>query len=62
MDEWINTVDQGTAVEVRTAHRAWIAAVADSRVGSAHDGSRRIHDFPIIWVIRPPGTHSPRNS
>lgn len=35
MDEWINTVDQGTAVEVRTAHGAWIAAVADSRVGSA---------------------------
>ncbi|MDV7193307.1 hypothetical protein [Mycolicibacterium fortuitum] len=48
--DWVGSVQAGTAVEVRTATGEWIEAVADSAIEGTHDGRRRIHDFPVIWI------------
>jgi hypothetical protein len=51
MDEWIKTVQAGTSVEVRTARGEWLAVPADSSVEGTHRDGRRIHNFPVVWVV-----------
>lgn len=45
-------IKAGDRVRVLDAHGHWHAATADSSVEGTRDGTgRKIHDFPVIWVI-----------
>lgn len=43
-------IQPGDPIEARDAYSMWLTGVADSGVEPTHDGHRKIHDFPVIWV------------
>lgn len=45
-------IQAGDRVRVLDAHGQWHEATADSSVEGTRDGAgRKIHDFPVVWVI-----------
>lgn len=46
-------IHPGDPVEVRDACGAWLPAVARSDIEPTHVNSRKVHDFPVVWVALP---------
>lgn len=42
---------RGSLVEARTAYDGWRRAIAVSDVEGTHRHGRKIHDFPVIWLV-----------
>lgn len=48
----ITDVKAGDRVRIQDAEGTWRDAVADSGIeGTHHGGGRKVHDFPVIWVV-----------
>lgn len=43
-------ISPGMRVLVRDAFDEWHPAVADSHLEGTHQGRKRVHDFPVIWI------------
>jgi hypothetical protein len=46
------TITRG-AVKVRDASGVWHPAISVSGVEGTHRDGRKIHDFPVVWIIWP---------
>lgn len=52
MRKSIVDIKTGDRVRIQDADGNWRDAVADSGIeGTHHGGGRKVHDFPIIWVV-----------
>lgn len=47
----MSDVRKGEPVEVRDAWGEWHRAVTVSDVEGTHIGGRKVHDFPVVWVV-----------
>lgn len=46
-------IQYGDPIEVRDVSGEWNPAVARSEVIGTHEGRKKIHDFPVVYVALP---------
>lgn len=44
-------VKRGDHVEYRDVNDKWHRGVAASAIEGTHENGRKIHDFPVVWVV-----------